>query len=442
MLKAAWSVADGTSMRRPMLVLLTVVLVVTLNYLPTLSAAASTTEPCIVGTTGPQCTVWTGRVTAVHDGDTMDVDVYGDGTSVPARVRIAGIQAMEQAVYSSVPSQRRGDCHAVEATARLEQLVSQGGDVVRLSAQDPRSSSGGRLRRSVAVEINGRWQDVGQVLMREGHTLWLPNSVEYAWNATYQREARRAADAGVNLWDTDYCKSGNNQGTRLALWVNWDAESNDGTNVNGEWIRLRNLNIHTPISLSGWHLRDSDLRRFTFPIGTTIPAGSHVDVFVGSGKNTTNRFYWGLKSPIFDNASRDTRALGDGAYLFDRDGDLRWWMTYPCVGSCTSPLQGKINVTAQPSGTEYVEIRNVSSTSVDLMGHLLVNHPYSFPFNAPTVLRPGWTMRIYAGKGYGRGLTRYWNKPGPILNNDGETVSLRTFDDIEVDCYQWGTGRC
>jgi hypothetical protein len=34
----------------------------------------------------------TGPVTFVADGDTIDVDVAGDGTSTSVRVRIAGIQ--------------------------------------------------------------------------------------------------------------------------------------------------------------------------------------------------------------------------------------------------------------------------------------------------------------------------------------------------------------
>ena len=38
-------------------------------------------------------------------------------------VRMTGINAMEQSVYSSIASRRRGECHALEATSRLEQLI-------------------------------------------------------------------------------------------------------------------------------------------------------------------------------------------------------------------------------------------------------------------------------------------------------------------------------
>ena len=38
-------------------------------------------------------------------------------------VRMTGFNAMEQTVYSSIASRRRGECHALEATSRLEQLI-------------------------------------------------------------------------------------------------------------------------------------------------------------------------------------------------------------------------------------------------------------------------------------------------------------------------------
>ena len=34
--------------------------------------------------------------------------------------------------------------------------------------------------------------------------------------------------------------------------------------------------------------------------------------------------------------------MGDGAYLFDPQGDLRASMTYPCRIACTDPYQGAV----------------------------------------------------------------------------------------------------
>jgi hypothetical protein len=36
-----------------------------------------------------------------------------------------------------------------------------------------------------------------------------------------------------------------------------------------------------------------------------------------------------MSEPVFENATPDERGMGDGGYLFDPDGDLRGWDTYP-----------------------------------------------------------------------------------------------------------------
>ena len=80
--------------------------------------------PCLVGIPSGKCHVWIGRVRKVSDGDTIDVDLRGDRTRAAQRIRLSGVQAMEQSVYAK--RHRRGDCHATEATERLEALVARG----------------------------------------------------------------------------------------------------------------------------------------------------------------------------------------------------------------------------------------------------------------------------------------------------------------------------
>ena len=41
-----------------------------------------------------------------------------------------------------------------------------------------------------------------------------------------------------------------------------------------------------------------------------------------------------------------------------------------------------------------------------------------------------------------RPLTRYWATNGPILNNGGDKVELRRFDDVLVTCTAWGSRSC
>jgi hypothetical protein len=83
-------------------------------------------------------------------------------------------------------------------------------------------------------------------------------------------------------------------------------------------------------------VRDSALRRYTFPAGTVVPAQGEIFVHAGSGIPTATHKYWGQTAPVFDNPTFDERAAGDGAYLYDPQGDLRGWMQYPCVLSCSA----------------------------------------------------------------------------------------------------------
>ena len=85
---------------------------------------------------------------------------------------------------------------------------------MRISAQDRNSTTGGRIRRSLGVYLNGRWQDVGTKLMAEGHTLWLPAGRENHWNVAYGTLAQKAAAAGRRIYDRDFCGAGPARSTR------------------------------------------------------------------------------------------------------------------------------------------------------------------------------------------------------------------------------------
>lgn len=307
------------------------VVLAALAVVAALAAAApadARTGQCLPGQDGPRCEVWKGKVTFVADGDTLDVDVHGDGMSRAARVRVTGVNAMEQSVYSRTASKRRGDCHALEATARVERLVRKARGRVRLAALDPASRSKHRLRRAVSVRIGGRWVDIGATLLREGHALWLPNKREWAWNSEYRVLAAGAAAKGRRLWDPTAC--GADPRGSVDLSVNWDAPGRDDRNVNGEWVRIHNRDLLRTLSLEGWRLRDSRLG-YRFKPGTVVPPGGWVRVRVGRGTDFATELFWGLGKPIFDNATHDARAMGDGAYLFDPRGALRAWEQYPAV---------------------------------------------------------------------------------------------------------------
>ena len=305
-------------------------------------AADARRGPCMPGFKRPTCRVWTAKAMAVADGDTVNVRVRQNGRWGPRQdIRLLGLQAMELTDYSRAHG-RRGECHAVAAAERLEFLL-QGRRVrrqkIRLAAFRASSRTAGRrgrLRRGVAFRAHGRWHDAGAALMREGHVLWDPHSKEWAWNRRYGKLAGRAARDGRRIWDTDACGRGPHAAA-LRLRVNWDAEGSDGDNVNGEWIRIRNRDPVNAVSLAHWWVRDSALRRFRFPAGTALPAGGSLRVRVGNGTPDFNTFFWGELDPVFENIRRGRRGIGDGAYLFDPQGDMRAWHMYPCRAACLGP---------------------------------------------------------------------------------------------------------
>ncbi len=270
--------------------------------------------------------VQTGKVTHVADGDTLDVDIYGDGTSRPKRVRVTGINTMELTTYARDSSRLRGECHGVEATKRARQLLL--GKEVRLTAREMSSKSGERLRRAVAFQDGGQWRDFGSIMLDEGHANWLSNGTEYTWNQYYAALAKRSASRGIGIWNTSACGAGPSAGARLKVRVNWDAPGNDRANKNGEYFAITNEGSAS-VSLGGWWVRDGvPYRRFTFPARTSLAPGQTLYVHVGSGTNSGNRFYWGQSGSVFDNANGAPKHEGDGGYLFDPQGDLRAWHQY------------------------------------------------------------------------------------------------------------------
>jgi endonuclease YncB( thermonuclease family) len=288
------------------------------------AAQASYRGSCLPGGQGPQCHFWNGTVPrgGVGDGDTLTVNYEGKSD----RVRVTGIQAMEMTRYSSYPDRRRGECHSVAATNRLESLVKQAGGRVRIGSQDPNAVTGNRIRRSLAVWLNGRWQDVGKKLVAEGHALWLPNGGEYAWNERLSTLSQQAAAAGRRIWDRDFCGAGPGAPAQLSMSLRYNAEGYDDRNVNGEYATLHNRGTRA-LSIGGWYFRDSALRRYYFPSGASVAPGKSVTLHMGKGSRTSTVFYWGYDKPLFENS-------GDGGYLFDPQGDLRAWVVYPCRFAC------------------------------------------------------------------------------------------------------------
>jgi endonuclease YncB( thermonuclease family) len=277
-----------------------------------------------------------GKVVFIDDGDTVDVDIAGDGTRRPARVRYLGIQAMELSRYSKTLSKLRGECWGVPAAKNLYRLLYK--KRVRLSARhDTHNRS--RIQRYVDVWQGGTWVDSGAAQLDAG--LVIPDIIgnEYRRNGDYMMRAQRAAAAGAGMWgNSARCGVGPAQDAQLHVNVNWDADGNDQQNVNGEWVDITN-NGAAPVDLSGWWVRDAayrgvKARGYTFPGGSVIQPGSRLRLKVGHGDNRDNVQYWGNNEAIFANVTGAPTWIGDGAWLFDPQGDMRFWDMYPCRYAC------------------------------------------------------------------------------------------------------------
>jgi endonuclease YncB( thermonuclease family) len=294
-----------------------------------------TTLPAQAGSSALQY----GKVVFVDDGDTVDVDLQGDGTSKPVRVRFIGIQAMELHVYSHTLSKLRGECWGVDAARNLHRLVA--GKQVRLTARRASSASthNVRPRRFVSVRVNGVWTDVGAMQLDAG--LVLPDLIpdEFSHNLDYAQRSQAAAANGVGFWgSSSRCGIGPSQEDQVKVDVNWDADGNDGENVNGEWVDVTNVGVN-PLDLSGWWVRDAAYRGYrahgyTFPAGTVVAPGDRVRLKIGHGTNGDGVLHWGLDIPIFANVTGSRTFMGDGAWLYDPNGDLRAWDMYPCRAVC------------------------------------------------------------------------------------------------------------
>jgi endonuclease YncB( thermonuclease family) len=406
--------------------------------------APGTPAQCEIGARTELCEFWSGKVTFIGDGDTMSVDLTGDGTKKPVRVRITGIDTMEQWYYTNNPNDRTGECHANDATERLEQLVKRSRKRVRLWAQNPDSTSRGRLKRAVQVKINGTWRDVGTQMLKGGHALWVSSRGEWAWNESYSVTAQRAALRRLGIWNPDQCSPGPFDSASIKVWANPDPEGKGVKEAGREWIRIKNLHPADTLPLGGWWVRDSGLRRYVFADWTLLPPGATMTVHIGTGPNDFYDTFWGLAKPVLDNVS-SARKTGDGAYLYDYQGDLRASSTWPCRYECNDPYAGAIEIDpAYERRDEFVRLRNVSAAPVDLEGYRLSSRPYYYAFGPDSVIQPGETMRVNV-RGDAAADTRlekHWGKTKGILANGGDRVILESLRYVRIGCTAWGTRSC
>jgi endonuclease YncB( thermonuclease family) len=381
-------------------------------------------------------TTWSAKVTKVLDGDTFLADVAADGKG-PVKIRMAGIDTMES-----------GQCNAAAAESLLAKYVG-GRNVKLIATHSAALAAKGRYLRYVETryDMPERYKrDVGAVILDHGLAVPYPSNIEPARNIRYKTIALDAQQRGVRIWDPDRCGAGPHQTVPLRLVLRWDADGNDETNRNDEWVRIVN-DGDAPLPMDGWVLRDSAHIRFVFrrvAPGTVLQPHDWIKVHSGHGTQSARQLYWGRRRSVFGNATISRgRIVGDGAYLVDRDNDVRAFTEYPCVSSCRDPIGQSIDLSANYDGygnddadpnREWINIRNKGAAAIDLQGYVVVAWPYTYEFTQPAAVQPDERLRLYVGQGADGGLVRYWGRAPHLDKNDSRLTkgSILSPDDAVV----------
>jgi endonuclease YncB( thermonuclease family) len=372
-------------------------------------------------------TTATAQIVAVRDGDSVTMKVPGRGT---IGVHLIGINAP------------LGSCTADQAKLKLEGLL-QPNDVVKIKGDlNAPVDSYGEIHLRVFTTSG---KEAVRSLLKKGLGVAMPDSGATSWaNTHYRKWEQVGQDRGRNLWKPNKCGTGPTQAADLRLRVRWDADGPDDSTLSGEWVEVINVGSKA-VNLGGWRLSDatdSTDHTYSFP-STTLQPGQKIRIVGGPGSG-----HWGNTSQLFGQ-------VGDGAYLFDPDTDIRAYFEFPCLTDCTDPLIGKVSVLAHydPAGPdsedingEWIDVTNVSNGSIDLYDHFLRNGIYTYLFDGPTVLQKGQYLRLHVGTGNDGarawGIERYWGKDHPILNNDADTVELLGLDGTPVAAHTWPCTDC
>ncbi len=381
-------------------------------------------------------TDWFGTVDRVLDGDTFEVN-WDSGFEHPEgknRIRLVGIDTNEVATH---------ECLAVEATTALEELLPPG-TPVRLEARDLYSEALDRPLRHVFVGDDFQ-TNVAIELINQGLGLAASYDIEPDYRSDYYAAGEQAVVNQVGLWEENAC--GNTAETpSIDVTVNYDAAGNDATNINDEYIDIRNTGTAL-LHLNGWTLRSSarlDGNTFTLPAWVVYP-GDKIRIHIGPGTDTATDKYLGNNEPWLNNES-------DVLYLRDSLLNMAYTQFWPCTITCGERSALVIedvqynapgNDLTNPNG-EWLKVRNVSGATLDLTGWRVKDDGTDYAFADGETLAPGAGLTIFIGEGTDAGSNRYWGNSGGILNNTSGDQRLRIWNSqsVEIDCFAWGSSQC
>ncbi len=217
---------------------------------------------------------------------------------------------MEQTSYRA--AQRAGDCHAVDATNRLEQLVRKS------KKRDPRRprctrraarAGAGCARSRSAARAAGATS--GGSSSPRATRCGGPARPRTPRNVRYSVLTQRAAAAGEGLFTPATAASGPNEGhadrrvgatgTPTATTARTSTASGSRSATTTPSTRCRST-AGTCATRACAASRSRRARR--------SPPNSSVTVYAGQGENFGGEYFWNLTAPVFDNTTRDDRSIG------------------------------------------------------------------------------------------------------------------------------------
>jgi competence protein ComEC len=115
--------------------------------------------------------------------------------------------------------------------------------------------------------------------------------------------SRTFGPGGVSPTATPVATDGgtaNSDGGLVLEMVHADADGNDRTNLNDEYLVFRNSG-DAPLDLSGWTITDEAGKTYTVPDDVSVDPGATVTFHTGSGTGTETHLYWDASSPVWNN---------------------------------------------------------------------------------------------------------------------------------------------
>ena len=392
----------------------------------------------------------TGRITKVLDGDTFEF--LAEGASRPTRVRLLGVNTPEVTGQDNIHF-AEDMCAGREAEAQLERLLPPG-TKVQLRSQNKESTNRGRILRYVFAydEQTGQYdKDISAIVAESGLAMWFTVDQESALSYPYRLIVQQAQRGGRGIWDPNHCGPVEQPGAQVAVTVSWDAPGTDQTNLNGEFVIVRNTGT-TPVDLSGWLLRDSSLTSwYFFPSGTVLAPGDYRMVHVGSGtpgSPSPHDLYMGVDgAAVPEHPGRQVpRRRRLPARSRHRGPVLRRVPVHRQLPRSAPGRRGHRQGECRLAEPRCRRERRTRSTSSSRTGARCPSSSTATTCAARSPRTrsrrgrrssPGKTLTVRIGKGAPTTAAQYWGRPAPLLTNAHDRVELLSNKNVVVSKRQW-----